>query len=124
MAKKIVIMDDEPTIADLYTEALAEEGYETFRVTQSLRFFDALKEHQPNLVLLDLMMPFLDGRDELKLMELAGREGQIPVIVVTAYPNVAREEQDLRSAGVVQIVQKPADLDKLIELVEQTIGSP
>ncbi len=124
MAKKIVIMDDEPTIADVYTEALTDGGYEAHRVTQSLRFFDALKEHQPDLVLLDLMMPHLDGRDELKLMEMAGREGQIPVIVVTADPNVTREEQELRSAGVVHIVQKPANLDKLIALVEQTIGSP
>ena len=124
MAKKIVVLDDEPNIADLYAEALADEGYETHRVTQSLRFFDALKEHQPNLVLLDLMMPNLDGFDELKLMKMAGREGQIPVIVVTAHPNVSRAEQELRSAGVVHIVQKPPDLDQLIELVEQTIGSP
>ncbi len=124
MAKKIVIMDDEPTIADLYTEALADVGYETYRVTQSLRFYDAIKEHQPDLVLLDLMMPHLDGRDELKLMEMAGREGHIPVIVVTAYPNAAREEQELRAAGVVHIVYKPADLDKLIDLVEQTVGKP
>jgi CheY-like chemotaxis protein len=124
MAKKIVIMDDEPTIADLYTEALADVGYETYRVTQSLRFYDAIKEHQPDLVLLDLMMPHLDGRDELKLMEMAGIERQIPVIVVTAYPNASREEQELRAAGVVHIVYKPADLDKLIDLVEQTVGKP
>jgi CheY-like chemotaxis protein len=124
MAKKIVIMDDEPTIADLYTEALADVGYETYRVTQSLRFFDAIKDHQPDLVLLDLMMPFLDGHDELKLMEMAGKEGRIPVIVVTAHPNAARDEQELRAAGVVHIVFKPADLDKLIDLVEQTIGKP
>src|SRR5919198_1486456 len=41
--KKILIMDDDPTIADLLTEALADEGYETFMTTQSLRFFDAVR---------------------------------------------------------------------------------
>jgi DNA-binding response OmpR family regulator len=123
MAKKILIMDDDPTIADLLTEALADEGYETFMTTQSLRFYDAVREHQPDLILLDLMMPYLDGRDELKLMTM-GVNHQIPVIVVTAFLGAANEEQDFRDAGVVHIVYKPFDLDKLVDLVKSTIGEP
>jgi DNA-binding response OmpR family regulator len=123
MSKKILIMDDDPTIADLLTEALADEGYETFMTTQSLRFYDAVREHQPDLVLLDLMMPYLDGRDELKLMTM-GVNHQIPVIVVTAFLGAANEEQDFRDAGVVHIVYKPFDLDKLVDLVKSTIGEP
>lgn len=121
--KKILIMDDDPTIADLLTEALADEGYETFMTTQSLRFYDAVREHQPDLVMLDLMMPYLDGRDELKLMSM-NMERPIPVIVVTAYLDAAKEEKEFREAGVVHIVYKPFDLDKLVELVKKTIGEP
>ncbi len=123
MAKKIVIMDDDPNIADLLTEALADEGYETYMTTQSLRFFDAIREHQPDLVLLDLMMPYLDGRDELKLMAM-GTEHPIPVIIVTAFLGAGSEEQALREGGVVEIVYKPFDLDKLVALVKKTIGEP
>jgi len=123
MSKKILIMDDDPTIADLLTEALADEGYETFMTTQSLRFYDAVREHQPDLILLDLMMPYLDGLDELKLMTM-GVNHQIPVIVVTAFLGAANEEQDFRDAGVVHIVYKPFDLDKLVDLVKSTIGEP
>ncbi len=123
MAKKILIMDDDPTIADLLTEALADEGYETFMTTQSLRFYDALREHQPDLILLDLMMPYLDGRDELRLMEM-GADRQIPVIIVTAYPGAGNEAEDFRKLGVVEIVYKPFDLEKLLELVRTTIGAP
>jgi DNA-binding response OmpR family regulator len=123
MAKKILIMDDDPTIADLLTEALAYEGYETYVTTQSLRFYDAVREHQPDLVLLDIMMPYLDGRDELKLMAMAVNH-QIPVIIVTALLEAAKEEKEFREAGVVHIVYKPFDLDKLIELVKATIGEP
>ena len=121
MAKKILIMDDDPTIADLLTEALADEGYETHMTTQSLRFYDAVREHQPDLILLDLMMPYLDGRDELQLMEMAV-DRKIPVIVVTALLGAGEEEPEFRKAGVVHIVYKPFDLDKLIELVRETIG--
>jgi len=123
MAKKILIMDDDPTIADLLTEALADEGYATFMSTQSLRFYDAIREHQPDLVLLDVMMPYLDGRDELKLLAMAV-DHQIPVIVVTALLTAGNEEQEFREAGVVHIVYKPFDLDKLIDLVKKTIGEP
>ena len=123
MAKKILIMDDDPTIADLLTEALADEGYETHMTTQSLRFYDALREHQPDLILLDLMMPYLDGHDELKLMAM-GSDRQIPVIVVTADVSAVNHEKEFRAAGVAHIIYKPFDLDKLVELVKQTIGEP
>lgn len=123
MAKKILIMDDDPTIADLLTEALEDEGYEAYMTTQSLRFYDAIREHEPDLVLLDLMMPYLDGRDELRLMSM-GVNHQIPVIVVTAFLGAANEEKEFREAGVVHIVYKPFDLDKLVELVKSTIGEP
>ncbi len=122
MAKKILVMDDDPTIADLLREALADEGYETYMTTQSLRFYDAVREHQPDLILLDLMMQYLDGRDELRLMEMG--DHKIPVIVVTAFLDAKNEEEEFRKAGVVHIVYKPFDLDKLVDLVKATIGEP
>ncbi|HEV2583747.1 MAG TPA: response regulator [Ktedonobacteraceae bacterium] len=122
MAKKILVMDDDPTIADLLREALADEGYETYMTTQSLRFYDALREHKPDLILLDLMMQYLDGRDELKLMEMADHKA--PVIVVTAFPDAIKAEEEFRQAGVVHIVYKPFDLEKLLDLVRATIGEP
>ncbi|HEU5374515.1 MAG TPA: response regulator [Ktedonobacteraceae bacterium] len=122
MSKKILIMDDDPTIADLLREALADEGYETHMTTQSLRFFDAVTEVQPDLILLDLMMQYLDGRDELKLMEMGSFN--IPVIVVTAFLDADKEAEEFRKAGVVHIVYKPFDLDQLVDLVKATIGEP
>jgi len=127
MAKKILIMDDDPTIADLLKEALGDEGYETYMTTQSLRFYDNVREHDPDLILLDIMMPYLDGRDELKLMGMdmaAGRLRRIPVILVTAYLDAYKEEDDFRESGVVKIVYKPFDLDQLVTLVHDTIGEP
>lgn len=122
MSKKILIMDDDPTIADLLREALADEGYETHMTTQSLRFFDAVTEVKPDLILLDLMMQYLDGRDELKLMEMGSFN--IPVIVVTAFLDADKEAEEFRRAGVVHIVYKPFDLDQLVEQVKSTIGEP
>ena len=124
VTKKILVVDDDVSIADLLTQALYEEGYEVYKTVQSLRFYDAVREHHPDLILLDLMMPYLAGEDELQLMKLSPETSNIPVIVVTAKPeaDVRQEEAALRRMGVVNIVYKPFDLNQLVHVVKQTIG--
>jgi CheY-like chemotaxis protein len=120
--KKVLIADDERTVADLITRALAEEGYDTAEVTQALRFYDTVLEHKPDLILLDLLMPYLEGEDELRLLQMNPETKHIPVVVVTAVPDARQQLARLKPLGVVEIVQKPFNLDKLIELVHRTIG--
>lgn len=122
MTKKILVADDDVAIADLLTQSLSEEGYDVRKSVQSLRFFDAVREFQPDLILLDLMMPYLEGEDELRLMQLNPDTSHIPVIVVTAKADVDRDEPTLRQLGVLHIVRKPFDLNQLIRLVKRTIG--
>jgi len=120
--KKILVADDDATIAELLQQALDAEGYETHKTTQSLRFFDAVMEHQPDLILLDLLMPYLQGEDELRLLRMNSATEHIPVIVVTAMQEAKQEEAKYRALGVVEIVTKPFDLDKLVNLIKRTIG--
>lgn len=122
MTKKVLVADDEVSIADLLAQSLTEEGYEVSKATQSLRFYDTVCETLPDLILLDLMMPYLDGEDELRLLKLRPETARIPVIVVTAKQDVNRDEPTLRDLGVIHIVRKPFDLNHLIGLVKQTIG--
>jgi CheY-like chemotaxis protein len=123
MPKRILVVDDEVPIADLLSQALADEGYETHKVVQSLRVYDAVREHQPDLILLDLMMPYLNGQDELRLISMDPEsKRRIPVIVVTAMVDAKREEETLRQYGVTDIVLKPFDLNALVRLVKRTIG--
>ncbi len=120
--KRILIVDDDIAIADLLQQALAEEGYETYKESQSLRVYDAVREHMPDLILLDLMMPYLDGKDELELLNLSSDTGRIPVIIVTAKTEALQEEADYKKLGVVKIVTKPFDLPTLVALVNRTLG--
>lgn len=122
VTKKILVADDEVSIAELLEQSLSEEGYTVYKATQSLRFYDAVRENEPDLILLDLMMPYLEGEDELRLMQLSPATANIPVIVVTAKQDVGKDEETLRSLGVLHIVRKPFDLNQLISLVKQTIG--
>lgn len=120
--KKILVADDETSIAELLQQALETEGYETYKVTQSLRFYDAVIQHKPDLILLDLLMPYLEGEDELRILQLNPETKNIPVIVVTAMLEAVQEQEKYRQLGVVEIVTKPFDLDKLTSLIKRVIG--
>ena len=122
VGKKVLIVDDERPVADLITQALAQEGYETAEVTQALRFYDTVLEQRPDLILLDLMMPYLEGEDELKLLSMNPETKGTPVIVVTAKPNARSLLPQLKPFGVVGIVQKPFNLDQLLAAVRDAIG--
>jgi DNA-binding response OmpR family regulator len=124
MTKRILVADDDPAIAEALAESFSQEGYDVRKTIQSLRFYDAVRDYRPDLILLDLLMPYLQGEDELRLMHLSPDTANIPVIVVTAKTEaeVAGEEPTLRQLGVRHIVHKPYDLDKLLTLVKQTIG--
>ncbi len=120
--KKILIADDDISIAELLTQALSEEGYETYKAVQSLRFYDAVRQHKPDLILLDLMMPYLEGRDELMLLKMDEATANIPVIVITAHAEAKQEEEEYRRLGVSAMLLKPFDLERLLQLIRETIG--
>ncbi len=120
--KKILVADDDTAIADLLQQALEAEGYETYKATQALRFYDAVIERQPDLILLDLMMPYLEGEDELRLLQMNPATQRIPVIVVTAVQEARHEVEKYRQLGVVEIITKPFDLDYLVSVIKRTIG--
>lgn len=122
--KKILIADDDPSVAEMLVQALAAEGYETYKATQSLRFYDAVREHHPDLILLDLMMPYLDGDDELRLLDMNPETHGIPVIIVTAKVEARHQMAHYRQWGVVEIVLKPFILKDLMRLVRSVIGAP
>lgn len=123
MTKKILIADDDPSVAEMLVQALAAEGYETYKATQSLRFYDAVREHHPDLILLDLMMPYLEGEDELRLLNMNPETRGIPVVIVTAKVEARQEMAHFRQMGVVDIVIKPFQLDRLLQIVKNVIGN-
>jgi DNA-binding response OmpR family regulator len=117
--KRILVADDERTIVDLLVKCFIAEGYDALPAVQSLRILDSVLEYRPDLILLDMLMPYLEGEDILRLMKLFPDIAQIPVIVVTAKGSFMSEEQkvELRTLGVRYLVHKPFDLSQLLTLV-------
>lgn len=109
---KILIVDDEPTIVELLEEHLRSEGYETHHAYSGEEALQLLDQDIPDLVLLDLMLPGMDGYEVCRLMQKDSRLNHIPVIMLTARSAVQNKVMGYQR-GADDYVVKPFDPDEL-----------
>src|ERR1700738_3490818 len=106
---KIIVIDDEPVNVGLLEGILADSGYTRVQsITDSRLAFKTRKTFQPDLILLDLMMPHLDGFAVLETLRADQSEILLPVIVLTADANEQTKLRALR-AGATDFLLKPFD---------------
>lgn len=106
---KILVIDDEPANVALLEDMLSEGGYTRVKsVTDSRLAMDTCRAFEPDLVLLDLMMPHVDGFTILESLRAAAGESFFPVIVLTADANESAKLRALR-AGATDFLLKPFD---------------
>ncbi|HEX2033541.1 MAG TPA: response regulator [Chloroflexota bacterium] len=120
---RILIVDDDPSIVQMLSEVLADEGYEVVTATQSLRAFDRAKEARPDLILMDIMMPYLDGLDQIKLLSLDDDLKDVPIIVITAKAHALDDIGDLRALRIVDHLYKPFEISDLLRKIEAAVPS-
>ena len=110
MARPILIVDDEPEIRDTLKDVFEDEGYHVVLAEDGSQALQALRRLQPCIVILDLIMPVLDGIAVLARMRAHPDWAEIPVVISTSDPSRA-------PAGVL-ILRKPIKLDLLIDTVD------
>ncbi len=113
MTTKILIIEDDPSIGKLLRRALLLEGYEARLVTDGLQGIDAFREENPDLIILDLMLPGIDGIEVCKRIR---EESDIPILMLTARDTVEDRVLGLDS-GADDYVVKPFDIDELLARV-------
>ena len=106
-AKSIFVIDDDVNIGNMLEEALIKEGYQVLRAYSGTEALFVLERKKPDLILLDLMLPGLDGRELLS--EIEG----IPVIVVSARAET-EDKVSLLLNGAADYVTKPFDTKELL----------
>ncbi|HUS16090.1 MAG TPA: response regulator [Chloroflexia bacterium] len=110
---KILVVDDEPTIVELIEESLRMDGFETTRAYSGEEALEALGKDPPDLVLLDLMLPGMDGYEVCRQMQKDVRLSQIPVIMLTAKSAVADKVAGYQK-GADDYITKPFDAEELL----------
>jgi two-component system cell cycle response regulator len=126
MGKRILIVDDEPDFAALVQYRLAEEAYEFITATNSTDALNHAWDQPPDLVLLDLLLPDLDGLSVCEIFARHPATQHIPVIMITAVgSDVTRFSAEV--AGARHFFAKPVDFEKLKNAIRellQTASSP
>lgn len=119
MAEKILIVDDQFGIRILLNEVLQKEGYETYQASNGAQALEIVDRYSPDLVLLDMKIPGMDGIEILKRMKQ--KDPDIRVIIMTAYGELDMI-QEAKELGVLTHFAKPFDIDDIRNAVKQYIS--
>lgn len=120
--KKVLIIDDSEVLRRITAFNLQKMGYEIREAIDGVDGLEKIKNFQPDLVLLDIMMPRMDGFTVLKKMNEDPSMKEIPVIVLTAKGGEDDEREALR-LGAIKVLTKPFSPKQLVETVKQVIGN-
>jgi two-component system, chemotaxis family, chemotaxis protein CheY len=120
LGKRILVVDDDPPILSFVTEALEAEGYQVEPAVNGQDALNKVQQRAPHAILLDLMMPVLDGWQLITALRTDPTTSQIPIIVLSA-ADAAANHPALES---VVVVAKPFDLNMLLILLEDAVESP
>lgn len=119
MNDTVLIVDDEPDIRDGVSHWLRAAGFETLMAGDGDQGYAAAAENGPQAILLDMLMPRMDGMETLAELRADGATKDIPVIMLSAS---LRDEQRALDAGARFFVHKPYDGKKLVYAVNTAIG--
>jgi CheY-like chemotaxis protein len=111
---KVLVVDDDRDLADVCSLVLATEGYETDIAFNGLEAIKAVKSDGPDVMLLDVTMPVLDGLSVCKIVKQDPETVEVPVIIMSASETLLRRALDVHADAVIA---KPFDIDMLLETV-------
>jgi DNA-binding response OmpR family regulator len=126
MSREVLIIDDHEAVRDALAGMVQEAGYEAVGFSNATAALVRIGEHRPALVLLDMMMPDVDGADFLVRLSSLREAATVPVIVVSALGQLLKglRWSDVNAAGVADVLPKPVSYTALIAAVRRVIGPP
>jgi CheY-like chemotaxis protein len=116
MGYKILVVDDEPPIVRLMEFILARQGHDMVVAVNGEEALARVREHKPDLVLLDIMMPRIDGYEVARQLRADAEHGDIAIIMLSA----KAQEEDIRKGmevGVNEYITKPFSPEHLVHVV-------
>lgn len=120
MSRTLLVIDDEPSIITSLSGALGDEGYKVISASNAAQGLEQLKKHNPDLILLDIWMPDVDGLTALNDIKQQGFE--TPVIMMSGHGTVETAVKATK-LGAFDFVEKPVELDRLLVLIRNALSS-
>jgi DNA-binding response OmpR family regulator len=119
--KKILVADDEPDFVELISMRLEVNDFEVITAKDGQEAIDKTKKEKPDLLILDLMMPKLDGFEVCRMLKFDDNFKNLPIIVLSALDQQQDREKAIE-AGADEYFIKPFDLSLLLTKIKDLIG--
>jgi two-component system, OmpR family, alkaline phosphatase synthesis response regulator PhoP len=121
MAKKILITEDSPTVLEILKSVLAEEGYEVIAASDGQQALNLAKTEKPDLMVLDLMLPKIDGYKVCRMLKFDEKYKDIPIIMLTARTNETDERLG-KEVGADAYIKKPFQPEVVIDEIKKLLN--
>jgi len=121
-SRRVVCIEDEPDMIDLIKLILGRKGFEVIGAEGGQEGLKTIRKQKPDLVLLDLMMPDVDGWEVYQQMKADAALKDIPVIVVTAKAQSIDKVLGLQIVKVDDYIAKPFSTEELMESIERVLS--
>lgn len=117
----ILVVDDDKDILEVLQYILEDFGYEVNTLSDGHYLFDKINEHMPDLILLDIMLGSMDGRELCKDLKTKLETHNIPVILISASHNVSESLDQIGAPN--DFVAKPFDITVLLNCIEKQLAA-
>src|SRR5690606_22270276 len=118
----VLIVDDEDDIRRMLRRVLSERRLKVVEASKGSEALAAVREHEPDAILLDAMLPEIHGFDICRRIKSSKKYGHIPIIMVSAIYRGWRFAEDLKqSYGVAEFLEKPFKISEVVAAVERAI---
>ncbi len=115
VSKDVLVVEDEAYLCELIGDVIESEGHTVRKASNGLEALDRIRERKPQLVLLDLMMPIMDGWEFMEALRANPEWDGMPIVIITAIYDVKRTQEE---TGARAVITKPFDIDQITEIVQ------
>jgi two-component system alkaline phosphatase synthesis response regulator PhoP len=122
MVKKIMIVDDEENIVDLIKAIFEQEGFEVGSASTGKECLEELKKVKPDLILMDIMMPGMTGKEAIKKIRENPKTKDIKIVFLTVARLSEVGKEELKNLRVLDYITKPFDNADLVRRVKKLVG--
>lgn len=119
---RILIVDDDMTLRELYEERMKQEGYVILSASDGEEAIEKAVKEKPDLILLDIMMPKINGIDVMKMLREKEETSKIPIIVLTALVQEISKVKDMMKPGDGYLIKSEIMPKDVVAKVEESLA--
>lgn len=121
MKKKILVVEDDKVLSGVYRDILVREGFEATIAKSGIECMQVVKTVMPDLILLDIMMPGMDGGEVIDALAEGEQTRDIPILVLTSLLSDKKPRQEI---GGVEYLSKSSSVDMILSKVKEALKKP